>query len=135
MPIDYITIHDWSRSYVLPEHVSANIPLRGSIGGLGAHHYARALLVEVCRYTRATPLALHYAEAEVPGDGQLLVITATATRLSGSTLTVTTRTRNRRTDNCDGDWSIVINGVSWSREDRRYPPSPPLQGFIVSRRA
>jgi hypothetical protein len=55
MPVDCFAPHDWSRSYVLPADVEANIPLRGSVGMLGAHNAARGILVETCRRTGARP--------------------------------------------------------------------------------
>ena len=56
---------DWSRSYLLPDHVQTNIPRRGFVGSYGAHNAARGLLVEICRATGAAPVALDFRDAEV----------------------------------------------------------------------
>lgn len=135
MPVDCLAPHDWSRSYVLPTDVEANIPLRGSVGMLGAHNAARGILVETCRRTGARPAGLHYAETVLDTDSVVLVdVTATAHLRSGETLTVHTRTRHsRHNDARDGDWSISIEGAAHPGEDRRLPPSPPMQGWIVHR--
>lgn len=135
MPINYTTRYDWNRSYVLPDDVATNFPRRHSIGGYGAHSYARGLPVELCRYTGSAPIALHYLDTDVTDDGQLLVITAIATRPDGATLMLTTHTRVRRVDNRDGDWSIAINGRRHPSESRRFPPSLPFQGRLASRLA
>lgn len=73
MPVDCFTPYDWSRSYVLPADVEANIPLCGSIGMLGAHYVARGLLVETRRYTRARPTGLRYLVGEGVERNELLV--------------------------------------------------------------
>ncbi|QJY47922.1 hypothetical protein [Pseudonocardia broussonetiae] len=135
MPVDHFTLYDWSRSYVLPAEVRSNIPLRGSVGMLGAHNTARGLLVETCRHTGAHPTGLHYAET-VLGDRAIVVvdITATAHLPTGDPLTVHTRTRHHRHDDArDGDWSISIDDISHPGRDRARPPSPPMQGWIVHR--
>jgi hypothetical protein len=44
-----INAYDNARSWILPDHVCSNIPLRGSEGMLGAHNAARGLLVEIFR--------------------------------------------------------------------------------------
>jgi hypothetical protein len=62
MSPDCVDPWDWSRSYLLPENVRSNIPLRGSVGSLGAHNAARGLVVEICHATAAVPVALHYTE-------------------------------------------------------------------------
>ncbi|MBW0115708.1 hypothetical protein [Pseudonocardia abyssalis] len=129
------TPYDWSRSYLLRPEVRSNIPLRGSVGMLGAHNVARGLLVETCRHTGAHPTCLHYAET-VLGDGAIIVVdvTATAHLPTNEPLTVHTRAQHRRHDDArDGDWSISIDGVVYTGEDRRRPPSPPVQGWIVHR--
>ncbi|MGH3904163.1 MAG: hypothetical protein ACRDTE_08240 [Pseudonocardiaceae bacterium] len=59
---DCYSAYDWSRSYLLPGHVTANIPRRGGEGEPGAYNNARGLLVEICRATGAHPVALHYAD-------------------------------------------------------------------------
>lgn len=135
MPVDHFTPYDWSRSYVLPAEVRSNIPLRGSVGMLGAHNTARGLLVETCRHTGAHPTSLRYAET-VLGDGALIVVevTATAQLPTGEPLTVHTSTWHRRHDDArDGDWSIRIVGAAHPGQDRRRAPSPPMQGWIVRR--
>ncbi|MGH3798130.1 MAG: hypothetical protein ACRDSP_25040 [Pseudonocardiaceae bacterium] len=68
---DCYSVYDWSRSYLLPDHVVTNIPLRGSDGEPGAYNNARGLLVEVCLATGARPVALHYTETLSPPDGGL----------------------------------------------------------------
>ncbi len=131
---DCFTPFDWRRSYLLPAGAHANIPLRGSIGMLGAHNAARGLLVETCRHAGARPVGLYYAET-VLGDGTIVVdVTAIARLRAGTTFTVHTRTRHHRHgDAQDGDWSISIDDSRHPDEDRRWPPSPPMQGWIVSR--
>lgn len=129
------TPYDWSRSYVLPADVHSNIPLRGAVGMLGAHNAARGLLVETCRNTGAHPTGLHYEET-VLGGGAIIVVDVTAiTHLSsGEPLTVHTRNWHRRHDDArDGDWSISVDGVARPDEDRKRPPSPPMQGWVVNR--
>jgi hypothetical protein len=64
---DCYSAYDWSRCYLLPGHVTANIPLRGSEGEPGAYDNARGLLVEICLATDAHPVALHYADIAAPG--------------------------------------------------------------------
>lgn len=79
------TRHDWCRSYVLPDHVTATIPRTGSVGMLGAHNAARGLLVEICRHTDMAPVGLDYRET-VLADGDILIdITVTARRPDGTT--------------------------------------------------
>ncbi len=68
MPDCYST-YDWSRSYLLPGHITANIPRRGAEGDPGAYNNARGLLVEICRATGAHPVALHYADTFSPDTG------------------------------------------------------------------
>jgi hypothetical protein len=58
----WITPYDFSRSYVLPEDVETNIPRRGSLGGFGAHDWARGHLVELYQRLGGTPLSLHHRE-------------------------------------------------------------------------
>lgn len=55
MVIRCFSVYDWSRSYLLPESVTANIPLRGSIGEPGSYNAARGLLVEVGALVRLVP--------------------------------------------------------------------------------
>ncbi|MHA6783984.1 hypothetical protein ACVGOW_23765 [Pseudonocardia saturnea] len=135
MPSDCFTRYDWSRSYLLPADAASNIPLRCSVGMLGAHNAARGLLVETCRHTGAYPTGLHYAETVLDSGAIIVVdVTATAHLPNGEPLSVRTRTRHRRHgDARDGDWSISIAGVACPGEDRRRPPSPPMQGWIVHR--
>jgi hypothetical protein len=127
MSPDCFTPYDWSRSYLLPDHVISNIPRRGSVGMLGAHNVARGLLVETCRYlTGSVPLALHYQEREEPGDDVVLTMTATVRRRTAALLAVETCIRHRRwADLRVGDWSLRIDGVYRPDEDRAWPPSPP----------
>lgn len=135
MPSSCFTPYDWSRSYLLPAAVHSNIPLCGSVGMLGAHNAARGLLVETCRHTGAHPTGLRYDET-VLGDGAIIVVevTATAHLPNCEPFTVRTRTRHRRHgDARNGDWSISVDGVACPGEDRRRPPSPPMQGWIVHR--
>ena len=135
MSRDCFTPYDWSRSYLLPADVASNIELRGSVGMVGAHNAARGLLVETCRHTGAHPTGLRYAET-VLGDGAIIVVdvTAAAHLPNGEPLCVQTRTRHRRHDDGrNGDWSITVDGVANSEDDRRCPPSPPMQGWIVHR--
>lgn len=146
MSPDCFTPYDWSRSYLLPDRVISNIPRRGSIGMLGAHNVARGLLIEICCYlVESVPLALHYQESETDDD-IVLTMTATVRRVTGAltmtasvrrvtgTLTVATCTRQRRwVDPQVGDWSLHIDGIHRHDEDRAWPPSPPVQGLLVSR--
>ena len=139
---------DWSRSYLLPDHVQTNIPRRGFLGSYGAHNAGRGLLVEICRATGAAPVALDCTDSEVrdpardegdqaPADLVVLaVVTATArlpaARSEGGLVVVTTRRRSHRWDDRDDDWTIALNGTVLDAESRRYPPSPPFQGLIVA---
>lgn len=133
MPVDCFTPYDWSRSYVLPADVEANIPLGGSIGMLGAHNVARGLLVETCRYTRARPTGLRYEERALLDGAIVLDVAATLDLPGGEALTVHTRTLIRRHGDAQmGDWSITINGFRHPDQERRCPPSPPVQGWTVS---
>lgn len=127
------TRYDWCRSYVLPADVTASIPLTGSVGMYGAHNAARGLLVEICRYTGANPVALDYRETELP-DGDIVVdVTATARRTGGTTLVVATASRaRRRPPDRVGDWTLTIDGVRQVEQDRVWPPSPPMQGYVVA---
>jgi hypothetical protein len=131
------TRYDWCRSYVLPADVAATIPLIGNVGMYGAHNAARGLLVEVCRHTGATPVALHYHEtvlADGDIEGDIVVnVTATARRPNGTTLVVatTSRTRRRPPDHV-GDWTLTVDGVHLVEQNRVWPPSPPMQGHMVA---
>ncbi len=135
MSLDCFTPYDWSRSYLLPADVASNIPLRGSVGMLGAHNAARGLLIETCRHTGAYPIGLHYAETVLDDDAIIVVdVTATAQLPTGAPLTVHTRTKHRcHNDARDDDWSISVDGVAHPDGNRKRPPSPPMQGWIVHR--
>lgn len=137
MCLHWFTPYDWSRSYLLPDHVTSSIPLRGSIGMLGAHNQARGLLVETCRYLAdAIPVALHYRETVEEGGDIVVSITVTVRRSTGLLLTVDTRTRHRQhADECAGDWTLCIDDVPHPAENRARPPSPPVQGYLVTRLA
>lgn len=129
----YFTHHDWSRSYVLPDHVTTTIPHGGSVGMLGAHNAARGLLVEICRHTGSAPVALDYGETVLDGGDIVLDVTVTARRPDGTMLVVATVTRARyRPPDRVGDWALVINGVAQVEQDRVWPPSPPMQGHMVA---
>lgn len=134
---DAIDPWDWSRSYVLPDHVQTTIPRCGSIGSYGAHNAARGLLVEICYATAATPIALQYTETEIrePDTAThaiIVVVTATAELPDGAIVSATTRSRQHPRLDRDDDWTLQLNGVALDAEDRRYPPSPPFQGRIVA---
>jgi len=131
------THHDWSRSYVLPDHVITTIPRTGSVDMLGAHNAARGLLVETCAYTGASPVALDYRETLLTRDGAhadiLLEFTATARRPDGTTLSVSTATLVRRyPPDRVGDWTLTTDGVAQVEQDRVIPPSPPMQGYMAA---
>jgi hypothetical protein len=126
-----IEAYDNSRSWILPDHVGANIPLRGSVGMLGAHNAARGLLVEICRHTGAFPLGLHYHEV-AHRRGWLTVVTALAWS-NGSFLLVTTRSFSDWRWAGDDSWRICINGQDLPTEDRSQTPSVPMQAAIVDR--
>ena len=118
------TRYDWSRSYVLPDHVTTTIPRGGSVGMLGAHNAARGLLVEICRHTGAAPVALDYRETPAPAPPRR----PDATMLGVAT---TTRARRHPPDRV-GDWTMTINGRAQVELDRVWPPSPPMQGLMVA---
>ena len=126
-----INADDNARSWILPDHVCSNIPLRGSEGMLGAHNAARGLLVEICRHTGAVPLCLHYHEAS-HRRGWLIVVTALA-ETAGNFLLVTTRSFRDWHRAGDDGWRICINGQDLSDEDRNLAPSVPMQAAIVDR--
>lgn len=127
------TRYDWCRSYVLPAEVTASTPLSGSVGMFGAHNAARGLLVEICRYTGAAPVALDYRGTEL-SDGDIVVeVTATTRRPDGTTLVVATASRaRRRPPDRVGDWTLTIDGLRQVEQDRVWPPSPPMQGHTVA---
>ncbi len=134
--IDCITIWDWSRSYVLPEHVCCNIPRSGSVGMYGAHNWARGLLVELCRYLPADPVALHYTCVELDARHGVQTVTASVTRHDGRPLQVQVRLHGHYDgrgdhEDRDDDWALSIDGVAFPAESRRYPPSLPFQGHLV----
>lgn len=65
-----------------------------------------------------------------------IVLTATATiqRRTGALVTAETCNRQRRwADPQVGDWSLHIDGVHRLDEDRAWPSSPPMQGYLISR--
>lgn len=137
MSPDCVGPWDWSRSYLLPENVRSNIPLRGSVGSPGAYNVARGLLVEICRATAAVPVALHYAESELIEGGisstaWLITFTATARLPDGTSIVVVTRNRQHPDDDRDDDWTIELDGAVLRTESRRYPPSPRFQGQLVA---
>lgn len=127
------TPYDWSRSYVLPDHVTTTIPRDGSVWPYGAHNVARGLLVEICRHTGAAPVALDYCETVLKGGDIVLDITATVRQPDATKLVVvtTTRTRRRPPDRV-ADWTMTINGVAQVEQDRVLPPSPLIQGHMVA---
>ncbi|MGH3821648.1 MAG: hypothetical protein ACRDRA_02200 [Pseudonocardiaceae bacterium] len=131
MSISCFTAYDWSRSYLLPDSVTATSPLRGSVDEPCAYNAARGLLVEVCRVTHATPLGLHYAEEQRLGE-LLITITASAA-LPGRQITVITHHHLPLRSDDAQRWLISINDAPLPHEQRRYPPSPPYQGWIVAR--
>ena len=91
MSPDCFTHYDWSRSYLLPDHVISHIPHRGSVGMLGAYNVARGLLVEICRHlVGSIPVAVHYREREEPGGDIVLTMTATLRCRTGAVVTVET---------------------------------------------
>jgi hypothetical protein len=131
MVISCFTADDWSRGYLLPDTVRANIPLRGSIGEPGAYNAACGLLVEVCRFTGAAPLSLRYLEEERPGE--LLTTIIARADLRDRTVTVITQYRMPLRTNTAECWLISVNDELLAHEQHRHPPSPPYQGSIVAR--
>ncbi|MGH3534867.1 MAG: hypothetical protein ACRDQG_09165 [Pseudonocardiaceae bacterium] len=132
---DCYSVYDWSRSYLLPDHVVTNIPLRGSDGEPGAYNNARGLLVEVCLATGARPVALHYTETISPPDGGLTRITAVAGLPERARpLLVFTCCRYPLRGQGPEAWSICLDHAHLATEDRRFPPSPPWQAGIIARR-
>lgn len=131
--IDCCTVWDWSRSYVLPEHVRTNIPGTGGLGTYGAHNWARGLLVELCRYLLADPVELHYTCAEIDARNHVQTVTATVLRRDGRPLRVQVRLHGHADarEDRDDDWTLSIDGVAFPGEARRYPPSLPFQGHLV----
>ncbi len=106
---DCYSAYDWSRSYLLPGHVTANIPRRGGEGEPGAYNNARGLLVEICRATGAHPVALHYADTFSSDTG--LTRTTALARLPEQIrpLLVCTFWRYPLRGQCNEAWSICVD--------------------------
>ncbi|MET8997196.1 hypothetical protein [Amycolatopsis sp. NPDC004169] len=123
----WLTAHDWSRSYLLPESVTCNIPHRGSLDGYGAWNLARGVLVELCRALPATPVSLLYDEPVQRRNHMRVAIriTAHARRADGHDVRVIYRSERTDTEPWPDFWSIAVNGfIPASGHDVRRP-SPP----------
>ncbi len=125
---DAINPWDWSRSYLLPDHVETTIPRRGSIGSYGAHNAARGLLVEICYATAATPIALQYTETEIrepdtTSHAIIVVVTATAELPDGTTVSAATRSRQHPRPRSR---QRLDDPAQRNRPGRRGPPLPAL---------
>ncbi len=123
----WITPYDWGRSYVLPESVTCNIPLCGSLEGYGAWNLARGILVELCRALPATPISLLYDEPVRRRDLTRIAkrITARARRADGQDVIVIYRSERCDTEPWPEFWSIAVNGFIPATGCDVARPSPP----------
>jgi len=123
----WFTAYDWSRSYVLPESVTCNIPHRGSLDGYGSWNVARGVLVELCRALPATPVSLLYEEPAQRRHRMRVAIriTAHARRADGQDVRVIYRSERTDAEPWPEFRSVAVNGFipASGREVRR--PSPP----------
>ncbi|MGW5748550.1 hypothetical protein [Amycolatopsis sp. NPDC003861] len=119
--------YDWSRSYVLPESVTCNIPRRGSLDDLGAWNVARGVLVELCRALPAIPVSLLYDEPVQRRDWTRIAIrvTARARRRDGRDVIVIYRSERTDAAPWPDFWSVAVNGFipASGRDVRRPSPS------------
>ncbi|MEV6644321.1 hypothetical protein [Amycolatopsis sp. NPDC051371] len=123
----WLTPYDWSRSYLLPESVTCNIPHRGSIDGYGAWNTARGVLVELCRTLPATPVSLLYDEPVQRRDRTRVAIriTARARRTDGQDVIVIYRSERGHATPRPEFWSIAVNGFIPASGHGARRPSPP----------
>ncbi|WP_372667957.1 hypothetical protein [Amycolatopsis kentuckyensis] len=123
----WFTPYDWSRSYLLPESVTCNIPRRGGVGGYGAHDVARGVLVELCRALPATPVSLLYDEPVQRRDWTrtAIRITAHARCTDGRDVRVIYRSERTDTEPWAEFWSIAVNGFIPATGHDVARPSPP----------
>lgn len=144
----WVTPYDWSRSYLLPEQVATNIPRSGSLGGYGAHNWARGHLIELCRRLGGTPISVYYLEmltrhpsedpkrvpAHLPVGGE---VTASLRDSNGQLITVVSRVEGAEHGPRGDYWEVAVNGEIPADEDPRlsgqsaYPPSLPFLAFLV----
>ncbi|WP_370964930.1 hypothetical protein [Amycolatopsis sp. cg9] len=129
MPEDrlWLTAYDWSRSYVLPESVTCNIPRRGSLNDYGAWNTARGVLVELCRALPAAPVSLLYDEPVQRRDRTRMAIRITAHARRGDGQEVRVIYRSERTDAEPWPefWSVAVNGFIPASGHGIRRPSPP----------
>lgn len=145
-----LTPWDSRRNYLLPDTVETNIPRRHSLGGLGAHDWARGHLAELCFRLGGVPLSLHYEELllrppsnpAVPGErlreGIGLQVTACLRDQHGQDVTVITRNESRPCGPRRDYWQVTVNGEIPDGADdpglngvHTYPPSLPYMAFLV----
>jgi hypothetical protein len=123
----WFTSYDWSRSYLLPESVTCNIPHCGRLGDYGAWNVARGILVELCRALPATPISLLYDEPLQRRDPTRITkrITAHARRADGQDVRVIYRSERGDTEPWPEFWSIAVNGFIPASGRDVVRPSPP----------
>jgi hypothetical protein len=123
----WLTRHDWSRSYVLPETVASNIPRRGSLGGYGTWNIARGILAELCRTLPATPISLLCDEPVQRRDRTraAIRITAHARRANGQDVIVIYRSERSDAHPQPDFWSVAVNGFIPASGTEVRRPSPP----------
>ncbi len=129
----WFTPYDWSRSYLLPESVTCNIPRRRSLDGYGAHNVARGVLVELCRALPATPVSLLYDEPVQRRDWTrtAIRITAHARCADGRDVRVIYRSERNDTEPRAEFWSIAVNGFIPATGHDVVRPSPPWIGHTA----
>ncbi|WP_410626225.1 hypothetical protein [Amycolatopsis sp. cmx-8-4] len=122
----WFTAYDWSRSYVLPESVSCNIPHRGSLNDCGAWNTARGVLVELCRALPAAPVSLLYEPVQRRDRLRVAIrITAHTRSADGQDVRVIYRSERSDAEPWPDFWSVAVNGfIPASGQDARRP-SPP----------
>ena len=122
----WITTHDASRCYTLPDTVEANIP---RVGGLGAHDWARGHLVELHQRLGGTPLSVHYRELDVLPVG--IEVTATLRGREGKTVTVVSRAESHPYGPRGDRWELTVDGIRPPGGSHSRPPTLPYMAFLV----
>ncbi|SDD56058.1 hypothetical protein [Actinokineospora iranica] len=130
----WITTYDHQRSYILPTTVDTNIPPAGSLGGFGAHDWARGHLVELHQRLGGTPVSLHYQELDSGNPvrnpvGQEVTVTLRDER--GDVVTVVSRTENWPFGPRGDHWELAVDGVRPRGGLHTYPPTLPYLAFLV----